>query len=151
MKNNALIIIAVLIFSTISVYAIENKEIYVTVGEVDAPVYNVEIFWESMQFSYIEQVNYIWDNESKTYNLGESTFVWSNSNNKINIFNKSTYSINARLDYVGINNNIIGVFDTNNASLSPGTSKYFRLNLEGSLPSNYNTYTKVGTIELKIS
>ena len=36
----------------------EDKEISVKVGEVMAPIHNIEINWESMEFTYQETINY---------------------------------------------------------------------------------------------
>lgn len=151
MKSKILLLIAILIVSIMNVYALDNEEINVTVGEVDVPVYNVEIYWDSMDFVYTEQINYVWDNTTHTYELGNSTYYWSNLNNSLNVFNNSSYSINVKLGYTMINKDITGRFEIDNAKITPGSNETFKLNLDGKLSSSNTDYIKVGTIELNIS
>jgi len=151
MKDKILLLICTLCFSIIGVYALEDKVLTVTVGSVDAPVYNVEVTWESMEFIYNEQVNYIWDKTTHKYELSESTYYWSNQNNKVKVINNSHYAIDVNLQYKSINEDINGKFDIESIKLSSGISKDFELILKGSLSSNNTSYIKVGTIELNIS
>jgi len=151
MKNKILLLIVIFIFSIVNVYALDDEKISITVGDVDVPVYNVEVYWDSMEFSYNEQVNFVWNNETYTYELEESTYYWSNSNNSVDIFNKSSYSMNVELDYIVIDQDISGSFDIDKAKLTPGSQKNFKLNLNGELSTDDTDYIKVGTIELSIS
>lgn len=151
MKNKILILIGLLLCFTINVYALDDENIDVTVGEVDVPVYNVEVSWDSMEFTYNEQVNFIWDNNSHTYELHESTYKWLASNNNINVKNKSSNPIKIQLNYKKINENIIGNFNMSDATIYSGVSMDFKLTLDGELSPSNTDYIKVGTIELNIS
>ncbi len=151
MKSKMFVLICALFFPIISIYALEDKVITVTVGEVDVPVYNVTVTWESMEFTYNEQINYIWDNVTHTYELKESTYYWDNRNNNINIINKSSYSIDVALKYNSVNEDVVGNFNKSNATIFSGGSMDFELILDGKLLSNNTNYVKVGTIELMIS
>ena len=146
MKKIILIFICISFFFLGSVYALEDKVITVTVGEVDAPVYNVEVTWDSMEFTYNEQINYVWDNTTHTYDLKESTYYWSNPNNNVNIINKSSYEIKVKLNYKSINDDINGNFNASSANLAAKSSKNFKLMLDGELSPSNDNYIKVGTI-----
>ena len=77
MKKNITFFTTIVIFClTINVFALSDYQATVRVGEVDAPIYEVETTWGKMQFTYNEQINYIWDSNKHTYELNESTYQW---------------------------------------------------------------------------
>ena len=131
--------------------AIKDESVDVVVGEVDSPVYAVDITWGKMEFIYTEQVNYVWNNDSHTYELGTSTFNWVAKDNYVDVNNKSFTKINIELEYVSLKNNINGVFDVSNKEIASNTNNRFTLTLNGKLDNSILNYTKVGSINLKIS
>lgn len=130
---------------------IKEESISVTVGEVDAPVYNMQVTWNKMEFTYVETINYIWDNNSHTYDLSDSTYKWSSEENMVTIKNNSAMSVNIELEYAGINKEITGQFDISEATINSNKSINSKLTLGGKLSETNTSYTKVGSINLKIS
>jgi len=145
-----ILLIIILSFIFVNVYALNDENIDVTVGDVDVPIYQVDVSWDSMNFSYNEQINYIWNSSTHTYELAESTYYWSNSNNTVTISNKSLNSINVNVQYKVFDQNIDGEFDVSSAILNYNDIKKFTLNLKGQLSSSYTEYVKVGSIALSI-
>jgi len=130
---------------------IKQEDISVTVGTVDAPVYNMEITWDNMEFTYSETVNYVWNKNTHVYDLGESTYKWNSSENSVSIKNNSYMSINMELKYVGINEDISGIFDIPSKTIESGKNITSTLTLNGKLSDDKTSYIKVGSINLKIS
>ena len=151
MKKNKLLILLLIFSSFIMGYTIEDKNISVKVGKVDAPVYNVEVTWDAMEFTYTETINYIWNKENFTYELDESTYKWNTSSNSIKISNKSTVPINMELKYLGEKENIKGTFDITNKKLNANENIISKLILSGELPSQNTNYIQTGVINLEIS
>ena len=150
MKKKFLILL--LIFSQILMgHTIKDKDISVIVGTVETPVYNVEVTWGSMEFTYNETINYVWDNNTHSYELSTSTYKWNTSNNIIDIQNKSAFPVNINLKYTSINENIDGNFDISETTIESNRNVKSKLILDGELSPSNNSYIKVGTINLKIS
>lgn len=132
-------------------YTVRNEEVSVVVGDVEVPVYNVEVTWDSMKFIYTETVNYVWDEKNYTYELTDSTYKWNTASNKVKIINKSTSSVNVELKYIGEKEAILGSFDISKKTLAVNESILSKLSLNGELSSNNTDYIKTGTINLLIS
>lgn len=146
------ILILILIFSPILMgYTIEDKDISVTVGNVETPVYELEVTWDSMEFIYNETINYVWDSNTHSYELTTPTYKWNTSNNVIEIKNKSSLAVNINLNYTSINENINGKFDISETTIKQNENFKSKLILDGELSPNNNNYVKVGTINLIIS
>lgn len=151
MKKNITFFTTIVIFClTINVFALSDYQATVRVGEVDAPIYEVETTWGKMQFTYNEQINYIWDSNKHTYELNESTYQWIGNDNYIDINNKSYDSIDIELNYDSINEKISGEFDKNTATIKNNENMRFVLTLDGELSEKNTEYIKVGTINLTI-
>jgi len=151
MKNKLLILFVLLFGCPIMLgYSSESSK-NVTIGNVETPVYDVDITWDSMKFSYNEQINYNWNDDLHIYELQESTYYWSNLNNNVKVTNNSYFDIDVKLNYKSVNDNINGAFDISSANLPNKTSKEFKLILDGKLSSTNDNYIKVGMIELSIS
>ena len=130
---------------------LKNEEISVIVGNVEAPVYNIEVKWDNMEFTYSETINYIWNQNTHIYELENSTYKWNSNGNNIKIQNNSSIPVNIELNYIGTNDNVSGTFNINNTNIEPGKIVTSRLTLTGALSSNNTTYVKVGSINLKVS
>ena len=151
MKNKIKILVTLLLFIlSKNSYALENETITVTVGDIDAPVFNINVSWDSMEFKYVEQKNYIWSEEDKSYILGESTYEWNTSNNSLNITNNSHCSVLINLNYKSLTESINGSFDISKYTMKSKETKKFKLTLDGNLTKNNTDYIKIGTIELAI-
>lgn len=146
-----IIFLLAILLLPLMVSAIEDEVITVTVGEIDAPVYNVEITWGNMEFTYNEEINYIWNNTTHVYEFGEPTYEWTTSNNTIDITNKSYVSIEMTLNYNSINKNINGNFDITNKKMKTNDKISSKLILDGKLSSDNTDYVKIGFIDLIIS
>lgn len=132
-------------------HIIDNKDISIKVGEIDAPVYNVEVSWDAMKFTYEETINYEWDGNNHSYELVDSTYKWNTSTNVININNKSTTSVDIELSYLSEKEKINGTFDISNKTIKANEKLTSKLTLNGQLSQNNIDYIKVGTINLLIS
>lgn len=133
----------------VNVYASSIKESssVAIVGNVEVPVYNVEVVWGKMDFTYTEQINYVWNDNSHIYEKGKSTYSWLNKDNYVDVNNNSNIAINVELEYINLNNNVNGNFDVSKKKLKSNSNSRFTLTLSGSL----DEAKKVGTINLKIS
>ena len=134
----------------LKVYSLENNQMNVVVSNVSVPVYNVEVSWGTMEFTYNEIINYEWDNNTHTYELVPSNYKWISNGNDINIINRSAFSVNFILNYNSLNNNINGVFDISNSKLKTNESLTSKLTLDGKMNPNDSIYINVGTINLSI-
>lgn len=130
---------------------IKEESISITVGEVDAPVYNMEVVWDKMEFNYFETINYIWNTNTHIYELSESTYKWNSSENNVSIKNNSYMSVNVELTYSSINKEVTGKFNIPKTTIESGKSITSKLTLDGKLSETNTSYTKVGSINLKIS
>ena len=153
MKKRILFVLVLVsyLFLNVSAASIKEESADVIVGEVDSPIYDVEITWGKMEFIYTEQVNYVWDNDSHVYELGSSSYNWVNKDNYVDVNNKSFTKINVELEYVSLKNDINGVFNVSNKEITSNAKERFTLTLNGKLDSSNLDYTKVGSINLKIS
>lgn len=149
MKQNIMFLIMVFscLFINVQAASLKEESAVVKVGNVEAPVYDVEISWGKMEFTYTECINYLWDDNNHTYELGESTFSWAAKDNYVGVNNKSNTFVDVELEYIGLNKDVIGSFDVSKKRLNSNSSSRFVLTLEGSLDNS----SKVGTINLKIS
>jgi len=151
MRKCKLLILLLIISPFIMGYTVEDKDISVMVDDIEVLSYNVEISWDSMEFTYTETVNYIWDIDNHIYEKGESTYKWNTSNNNIKINNKSKMPIDIELKYLRENSNIDGIFDIEKKTIQSNEEIISKLMLEGELSSKINNYIKIGTINLLIS
>ena len=129
----------------------KDNSMAVHVGEVTPPTYNIEISWDSMEFTYQETINYIWDPNTHAYELTTPTYNWETTNNNINIENKSNIIINVELNYVSDNETIDGEFDISKTTIKQNERIISKLTLDGKLTSNNTEYIKIGKINLTIS
>ncbi|MBQ7136758.1 MAG: hypothetical protein IJO43_02120 [Bacilli bacterium] len=153
MKNirKCLCLVFVFVLILVPVNALEDEIITITVGDVDVPVYRVDTVWDSMEFTYNEQINYEWNNTNHTYDLSAPTYSWFSNSNSVNITNNSSSSINVSLNYNSIVSDVLGSFDISSADIGSGQSHISKLTLSGSLNDSNVNYTKVGFIDLVIS
>lgn len=128
----------------------DSSSATVKVGDVDATVYKMETTWGKMEFTYIEQINYLWDSDSHTYYVGESTYKWVNEDNYIDVVNKSYLPVEVELVYTSLNENIEGTFDVSKVKLLNDEKNRFVLTLNGKLDNNVG-YQKVGLINIRLS
>lgn len=155
MKKKILVISTLIINSfLINVQALSINETTsntVIVGNVETPVYNIETIWGEMEFTYVEQINYIWNDETHEYTKGTNTNKWISEENYVDINNKSNQSINVEMSYTKTNSNITGTFDISKATIEPNSKERFTLVLGGKLENNNTEYQKIGFIYYKIS
>lgn len=152
MKKSIMIFYFIL-FACLSfnVSALKEETATVTVGEVEVPVYNVETSWGKMEFTYNEQINYIWNNTLHVYEEGNSTYKWIGTDNYIDITNKSYKPIDVELSYSSLNDDVNGSFDKTKSIINKNENMRFTLTLDGKLSNNNVEYTRVGMINLSIS
>lgn len=104
-----------------------------------------------MEFNYFETINYIWNTNTHIYELSESTYKWNSSENNVSIKNNSYMSVNVELTYSSINKEVTGKFNIPKTTIESGKSITSKLTLDGKLSETNTSYTKVGSINLKIS
>lgn len=153
MQNNhlklLLIVLIPILFINI-VYA-ETSKRDATISSVDAPsIYDLDIKWDNMTFSYVEQEKYVYDNSNNTYKRSINRY-WTSSSNNINIKNKSSKPINVNLKFRALNKNVNGTFSKNNFNMKSLEEQSVKLNLTGSIDNSYNTYKTVGDISIVVS
>lgn len=143
-----------IIFSNI--YATSTKK--VTVGEVEGidnkkeeSVYDVEISWENMKFTYNETKDIKWDNNENKYNIVTAN-EWINEDNKIEIKNFSDQSITVKLEYTKNLNNIdiVGKFDKEKVYIGKNKKELVNFYISGKITSDINEYIKVGRITINV-
>lgn len=153
MQNNyfkiIFIILTTLVF--INVVNAETNSYDATISGIDSPsIYDLDIKWDNMTFSYIEQEKYIYDSTNSTYKRTTQKY-WSSSSNNINIKNKSLREVNVSLKYKSLNNNVTGTFSKDNFNIKSSEEQNIKLNLSGSIDSSYHEYKTVGEISIIVS
>lgn len=85
-----------------------SKEVTATyVNEVTTPdVYDVDIAWDAMEFTYTISGTYVWDSEAHEYQDNTST-AWTSSENTVTVTNHSNKSVTATLTYDNAENDAI--------------------------------------------
>lgn len=143
-------VILCLLLITINVNASNTKD--ATVNSIIEDVYDVEIIWDEMQYTYNVSEKFVYDDESREYKL-ERKESWDSSKGDITLTNKSKYEVTANLEYKGLNkfNNIKGYFEKNELLLGVNESVSTKLILEGELESNIRMFTTIGDISIIIN
>lgn len=144
------VIISVLTMNIELVFAISEHKQDVTVGNVDLPIYSVDISWGSMKFVYNKKDVYTWSDTTHEYSKS-TKYSWDATGNNIDIYNKSSFDIEVSCNYVKTNNSLNGSFTMTNYSVKSKEKSRNYFELKGNLSSSVSTYQKVGTISLKIS
>ena len=153
MKKKVLFVLLLFGCFFVNVYAtsIKDESGVVIVGNVEVPVYNVEVIWGKMDFTYTEQINYVWNDDTHIYEVGKSTYNWISKDNYVDVNNKSNISIDVELEYVNLNKNVNGNFDVSKKKLKSDASNRFTLTLNGNLSGINTDSVKVGTINVRFS
>ena len=131
-------------------------------GGAGATVYNVDIVWGDMAFTYTEEAG-VW-NPATHETTGAGGGVWSVNNsggNKIKVTNHSNAAVTATFSYTPASgyDSIHGSFDntTLNLATAVGTevanapSGSAALTLDGALASSTAANTTIGTITVTLS
>lgn len=143
-----------IIFS--NVYGTYTKN--VIVGEVEGidnkkeeSVYDVEISWDNMKFTYNETKDIKWDNNENKYSIVTEN-EWINEDNKIEIKNFSDKSIIVKLEYKKLRNDIdiIGKFDKEKVAIGKNKKEEVTFNISGKIRSSVDEYIKVGRITINV-
>ena len=144
-----------LVLSSTNVVAASNiikeENTSVIVGDVDVPVLNVDVAWGTMEFTLNDEINYIWMDDTKTYELAPHTYSWTANNNYIDVSNYSYKDIEVSLIYNSSYNNVGGYFNKERETIRKNNNMRFELNLSGTITNADNDIIKVGTIDLLIS
>lgn len=150
MKRVWKIVFTISFFFIINVNASNTKD--ATINSIIEDVYDVEILWDEMQYTYKFSEKFVYDDESHEYNL-ERKESWDSSKGDITLTNKSKYEVTANLEYKGLNrfNNIKGYFEKNELLLGVNESVSTKLILEGKLESNIRRFTTIGDISIIIN
>jgi len=152
------IIIYIFLFCIIlsNVYGMSTKK--VTVGEVEGidnkkeeSIYDVEISWDNMKFTYNETKDIKWDNKENKYNIVVED-EWINEDNKIEIKNFSHKSITVKLEYKKLRNDIdiTGKFDKEKVTIEKNRKEEVTFHLSGKITSSVDEYIKVGRITINV-
>lgn len=144
------LIILFLLTLSINVNASNTKD--ATVNRIIENVYDVEILWDKMQYTYNVSEKFVYDDESREYKL-ERKESWDSSNGDITLTNKSKYEVTANLEYKGLDkfNDIKGYFEENGLTLGVNKSVSTKLILEGALQSDVRKSTTIGNVSITIN
>lgn len=147
-------LLSILAFST-SVNAENLNEVNsydATVNKIeDTQIYDVEIKWDNMMFTYNNTESYVWNSKTHEYDL-KNKKTWENEKNKITINNKSNYEIEILFNYESYKDyqKITGVFSKNKLNIQSKESDFSELNLSGKLDENTSEYKKIGEVTVTI-
>ncbi len=144
-----IIILLLLLFQFNLVYAQEYSR-DATIEGINIPtIKDLDISWDSMQFTYVVKENYNYDANSHKY-IKDDIKYWDSSNNNIKFYNKTISDIKINLKYNSLNRNIKGIFNDNNFVIKYRQEYNVRLDIDGYLNKN-NNYETIGIIELIVS
>ena len=130
---------------------IANTNSNTTQEEDNVPsIYDVDIKWDNMQFRYIEEEKYIYDENMHIYKRSTQKY-WSSNSNNISIKNKSTKKVNINLKFENINTNIKGTFSKNNFNIKTRGEENVKVNLTGNIDNSYSKYKTIGKISIVVS
>lgn len=130
----------------------------VTVGEVEGidnkkeeSVYDIEISWDDMKFTYNEIKDIKWDSKDNEYDIVIDK-EWINEDNIITVKNFSNKNITATFKYEKINKSldINGRFDKNKVNIEKNKTESVKFNLSGKISSDITEYIKVGRITISM-
>ena len=136
----------------------EVKATYVA-GGTSAIVYDVDVSFGNMEFTYTAASQGTWDPETHSYkDIDEAAWTFGENQNKITVTNHSNVAIKATFTYTGEVETVYGTF-TNDGVLALATavgtardaapSDSVALTLGGSLTAD--TAGKVGTVTITIA
>lgn len=124
-------------------------------------VYNVEIEWEKLEFSFSKTGTMDWNTDSHTYeDLTES--AWTSDSNGVSVTNHSNAAVKVNLDFAAAENigNVTGNFgDDNEFTLNQpeegeftgvDTYKNCALTLSGE-PNQFEDGSTIGTVTVTLS
>ena len=153
MQNNYFKLLFIILISILFVNIVfaETKSHDATISAIDdSSIYDLDIKWDNMRFSYIEQEKYVYDSSSNTYKRNVIKY-WTSSSNNINIKNKSLKEVNVSLQFQSLNKNVNGTFSKNNFNIKSLKEQNIKLNLTGNIDKSYNVYKTVGDISIVVS
>lgn len=149
-----------------------SKDIPVNAKYVDSmttpDVISADVEWGEMQFTYSVGGKKVWNPDTHTYSVENSTAGWSESGNKIKVTNHSNVNIKASFTYTKDSNaSPNGSFTyengktatDNTVELAKGVVEQKEnadfvtaaLKLSGTPSSELRNFTKVGTVTVKIT
>ena len=81
---------------------LESRTIDFVIGNVEGPIYDYDVSWDSMNFIYTETESYDYNETTNEYdkNLDGS---WSSEDNSIEVLNNGALPIDITLSYSSIN------------------------------------------------
>lgn len=130
-------------------------------GETTAPtVYNVDMSWGAMEFTYAVGGTRDWNPETHEYK-DNTTAKWVENGNTVTVTNHSNASVETSFafDAMDTYDTVTGKFDNAKMTLPSAEGKAVdaaeltgttKLTLSGTLESNVTALTKIGTITVTI-
>lgn len=124
-------------------------------------VYDVDVVWGAMEFTYTVSGTKTWNSENHQYTVSTSG-TWAANGNEISVTNHSNTGIKADFIYEKVTgfDTVTGSFSQNSLTLPTAEGKAVNdavlvgktaLTLGGTLASDKTALTKVGTITVTIS
>lgn len=120
--------------------------------------YSVDITWENMTFTYIENGTKIWNASTHTYTTNTEG-SWDKNEAKINVVNHSNVPVTAIVEYTPITETgVLGVISNGSKTLAAGVenkpdeadSLMAILNVSGTPTNNVTTGNKIGFVKVTI-
>lgn len=123
-------------------------------------VYNVDIKWDAMSFTYTESGSKTWNANTHTYSDSNVSGAWDKTEAKITVTNHSDVPVNVAITYASATDSgIKGTITNGTATLRAGTvgkpenadklTAVFKIS--GTPNDTVTTATKIGTITIKLS
>lgn len=156
-KRYLKVLIGLFILLNISTsYCVYSKN--VIVGEVENVdiqkeeyLYDIEIYWDNMNFTYNETKDIKWDDEEKQYYILTEN-EWIIKNNKINIRNFSDKTIIVIFKYEPNKKGmgIVGKFNKDKIEITKNNQEEITFSMAGTINSDKEEYIKVGRIIMSV-
>lgn len=120
-------------------------------SEKEESVYDIEISWDNMNFTYNETKDIKWDDKEKQYDIVTET-EWINKNNKIDIKNFSDEPITISFKYEQTKRGIgiTGKFNKDRVKIDKNSKEEVTFSMTGTITSDKDEYIKVGRITMSV-
>lgn len=123
-------------------------------------IYNVDIKWDEMSFTYTESGSKTWNASTHTYSDSKVSGSWNKTEAKITVTNHSDVAVNVAITYAPTGDSgITGTITNGTATLKAGTvgkpesadKLTATFKISGTPNDTVTTATKIGTITVKLS
>lgn len=142
-----IISIVFLIFFISNVEAATTKD--ATINRIIDNIYDIEIKWDNIQFTYEQKEEYIYDETNHEYKLKREN-NWLSQTNKIDLINNSYSDVKVNLKYNKINKDedFKIIFSQNNFLLKQNEKAFVNLDIDGKMEQKPSDFLTVGNVSI---